>query len=169
MPDADRAPVLTGLRSRRALPQPGGTLPGRPAWLGRGLVVAGAGMFPWLLVLTLTLPASPRAAHWPIAWVGLDGMEALGLLATGVALIRRHSWLCLAAAVTATLLVVDAWFDVITSAPGSATAVAIAMAACLELPTAILCAVLAVRSLSWTSSESSEQPGQPEFAGSDGS
>jgi hypothetical protein len=169
MPDADRAPVLTGLRSRRALPQPGGTLPGRPAWLGRGLVVAGAGMFPWLLVLALTLPASPRAAHWPIAWVGLDGLEALGLLATGVALIRRRSWLCLAAAVTATLLVVDAWFDVLTSAPGSATAVAIAMAVCPELPTAVLCAVLAVRGLSWTSSESCEQPGQLELAGGDDS
>lgn len=149
MPDTDSASVLTvpGPQPKRARPQPGGTLPSRPVWLGRGLVVVGAGMVPWLLVLARTLPASPRAAHWPIAWVGLDGLEALGLLVTGVALIRRRSWLCLAAAVTATLLVVDAWFDVITSAPGSATAVAIAMAACPELPMAVLCAVLAVRSL----------------------
>jgi hypothetical protein len=79
-------------------------------------------------ILAYSLPPAIRAAHWPAAWAGLDALEAAGLMATGVALIGRYSWLCLPAAVTSTLLVIDAWFDITTSAPGPATTVAIAMA-----------------------------------------
>ncbi len=119
----------------------------RPAksWLGRGVLIAGLGMIPWVFILARTLPSAMRAAHWSTAWAGLDGLEAVGLMTTGVALIRRYSWLCLPAAVTSTLLVIDAWFDVTTSAPGSAATAAIAMAAFLELPMAGMCAILAVR------------------------
>ncbi len=113
-------------------------------WLGCGILLAGLGMIPWAFILASMLPSTIRTEHWPVAWAGLDGMEAAGLITTGVALIRRHSWLCLPAAVTSTLLVVDAWFDITTSAPGSAAAVAIALAAFPELPMAALCAVLAV-------------------------
>jgi hypothetical protein len=102
-------------------------------------------MVPWLFFLAGTLAPATRAVHWPAAWTGLDSLEALGLLATGVALIRRCSWLCLPAAITATLLIVDAWFDITTSASGSAVTAAVAMAIFPELPTAVLCAVLAVR------------------------
>jgi hypothetical protein len=115
------------------------------SWLGRGVVIAGLGMIPWVLILAGTLPSTIRAAHWPAAWAGLDSLEAVGLVTTGVALIRRYSWLCLPAAATSTLLVVDAWFDITTSAPGSAANVAIAMAVFPELPMAGLCAMLAVR------------------------
>jgi hypothetical protein len=114
-------------------------------WLGRGALIAGLGMIPWVFILACTLPSTARAAHWSAAWAGLDGLEAVGLMMTGVALIRRYRWLSLPAAVTSTLLVIDAWFDVTTSAPGSAVKVAIAMAVFLELPTAALCAMLAIR------------------------
>jgi hypothetical protein len=102
-------------------------------------------MIPWVVILACSLPPTVRAAHWSAAWAGLDGLEAVGLMTTGVALIRRYSWLCLPAAVTSTLLVIDAWFDVTTSASGSAATVAIAMAVFPELPVAALCAVLAIR------------------------
>jgi hypothetical protein len=114
-------------------------------WLGCGFAVAGLSMVPWLVFLADTLPRVAQAAHWPAAWVGLDGLEAIGLLTTGLALIRRSSWVCLPAAITATLLVVDAWFDITTSASGSAVTTAVAMAVFSELPAAVLCAVLAVR------------------------
>jgi hypothetical protein len=114
-------------------------------WLGRGLLTAGLVMIPWVFILACSLPPAIRAAHWPAAWAGLDALEAAGLMATGVALIGRYSWLCLPAAVTSTLLVIDAWFDITTSAPGPAATVAIAMAIFPELPMAGLCAVLAIR------------------------
>ena len=114
------------------------------SWLGRGVLMAGLAMIPWAFVLAYTLPSTTRAAHWSTAWAGLDSLEVIGLVTSGVALIRRYSWLCLPAAVTATLLITDAWFDVTTSAPGSAATVAIAMAVFPELPAAGLCLWLAV-------------------------
>lgn len=144
---ADAAPAADG-PPPTASPAPG--RPGRTSaraatWLGRGLVAAGLGMIPWLFVLAITLPSTIRAAHWPAAWVGLDGLEALGMLVTGIAVIRRQDWVCLTAAATATLLVIDAWFDITTSPPGAAMITAIAMAACPELPAAAFCTVLAIR------------------------
>jgi hypothetical protein len=98
-------------------------------------------------VLTAELPASTRAAHWPAAWLGLDGMEALGLLVTGLLVVRRDSRSCLTAAATGALLLVDAWFDVTTAAAGADQSAAIAMALAAELPGCALCGVLAVHGL----------------------
>jgi hypothetical protein len=72
-------------------------------------------------------------------------MEALGLLGTGMLLARRDDRYRLTAAVTATLLLADAWFDVTTAAPGRDQLIAITMAACPELPVILLCATLALR------------------------
>ena len=113
--------------------------------LGWALTGAGAAMIPWLFVLAAELPAQTTAVHWNTVWVGLDSLEALGLASTGLLLRRQDSRAGLTAAATATLLAMDAWFDVLTSAPGADRAVAIAMAASAELPIAALCAYLAVR------------------------
>ncbi|MGW5434660.1 hypothetical protein ACWET9_47415 [Streptomyces sp. NPDC004059] len=116
----------------------------RAGWL---LVACGLALLPWLYVLATGLPATATAAHWPVAWVGLDALEALGLIATGLLAARGDRRHALAAAATATLLVVDAWFDTTTAAPGGfATAVAMALGA--ELPLAALCGRLALRALS---------------------
>lgn len=114
-------------------------------WLGRGLIAAGIGMIPWLVVLAISLPASAHAEHWCMAWVGLDGAEGLALLATGLLLIRRDDRCSLTAAVAATLVLIDAWFDVTTAAPGASEITALAMAACIEVPVSLLCAALALR------------------------
>ena len=117
----------------------------RLRWLARALVVAGLGMIPWLVLLATALPASTVADHWSTAWVGLDAMETIGLLATGALLLWRDHRSCLAATVTATLVFTDAWFDVTTSAPGLAQLTAIVMAAFIEVPVSVLCAALALR------------------------
>ena len=115
----------------------------RLRWLARALVVAGLGMIPWLVLLATQLPASTVAVHWSTAWVGLDAMETIGLLATGTLLLRRDPRCCLAATVTATLVFTDAWFDVTTSAPGHAQLAAIDMAVFVEVPESQLSAALA--------------------------
>lgn len=102
-------------------------------------------MMPWLSVLAVHFPSNTRAAHWSAAWVGLDTLEALDLLATGVLVHLGDERRCLAAAVTTTLLLADAWFDVSTAAPGPDHATAILMAVFLELAIAAICAVLSVR------------------------
>ena len=116
----------------------------RLRWLARALVVAGLGMIPWLVLLATQLPASTVAAHWSTAWVGLDSIETVGLLTTGALLLRRDDRCCLAATVTATLIFVNAWFDVTTSTPGLAQLTAIVMAAFIEVPVSLLCSALAL-------------------------
>jgi len=122
-----------------------GAGPAGRRWLAGGLVAAGVIMTGWLFVLAARLPATATAWHWPLAWTGLDALEALGLLMTGRLLARRDDRYRLAAVATATLLAVDAWFDVTTAAPGSQQLTAVAMAACPELPVAALCLTLALR------------------------
>ncbi|MDH6580222.1 hypothetical protein [Kitasatospora sp. MAP5-34] len=109
------------------------------------LTVLGLGMIPWVVVLHTGLPATAQASHWAWTWTGLDSLEAVGLLTTGLLLRRGDHRACLAAAATSTLLLVDAWFDIMTAAPGSDLASAVLMAGCAELPLAVACAVLAIR------------------------
>ncbi len=116
--------------------------------LGYVLVACGLALLPWLFVLALGLPSSTTAAHWSAAWIGLDALEALALIGTGVLAIRADRHVAVASGATAALLVVDAWFDVMTAAPGADFTSALAMALLIELPLAALCAVLAVRASS---------------------
>jgi hypothetical protein len=119
----------------------------RSRHLGLALVGCGAAMVPWLVVLGRTLPDTAQVRHWSTAWVGLDALEALGLTVTGRLLLRRDPRHGLTATATAALLVVDAWFDVTTAAPGPELTTAVAMALGAELPMAALCTTLAVRAL----------------------
>ncbi|MEV8033276.1 hypothetical protein [Streptomyces sp. NPDC086182] len=123
---------------------PDSRLVGRAGWL---LVVCGLVLLPWLYVLATGLPDTASAAHRPVTWVGLDALEAAGLIATGVLAARGDRRHPLAATTTATLLVIDAWFDTTTAAAGSDLAAAATMALCAELPLAALCAWLAVRAM----------------------
>ena len=91
------------------------------------------------------LPDTATAAHWPVAWVGLDALEAAGLIATGVLAARGEGRYVLTATATAALLVVDAWFDTTTAAAGGDFAAAATMALGAELPLAALCRWLALR------------------------
>ncbi|MEV7155539.1 hypothetical protein AB0N77_13160 [Streptomyces misionensis] len=116
----------------------------RAGWL---LVACGLALLPWLYVLATGLPATATAAHWPLAWVGLDALEVLGLIATGLLAARGDRRHALPATATATLLVVDDWFDTTTAAPGGNFATAVAMALGAELPLAALCGRLALRTL----------------------
>ncbi|MEV7547832.1 hypothetical protein [Streptomyces sp. NPDC089915] len=139
----DRAEVIPLHEQAQEPRPPRGTR--RAGWL---LVACGLTLLPWLYVLAGGLPATATVAHWPVVWVGLDALEALGLIATGLLAARGDRRHALAAAATATLLVVDAWFDVMTAAPGGDLATAVAMALGAELPLAALCGRLALRALS---------------------
>jgi hypothetical protein len=104
-------------------------------------------MIPWLGVLGYVLPQAATAAHWNVAWVGLDALEAIGLLATGRLLARGDRRYAVTAALTGTALLVDAWFDVLTSTSRSELLVAAAVAGAVELPLSCLCYVLAWRAI----------------------
>src|SRR5262249_56389588 len=65
---------------------------------------------------------------------------------TGIGAWRRSPWVAAFAAATGTLLVMDAWFDIVLESRGSETRSAILEAVFAELPVAALCFWIAYRS-----------------------
>jgi hypothetical protein len=101
-----------------------------------GVAVA---LLPWTAYLSATLPSEHVAHHWRVAWIGLDLAEAAALVATFVALLRKSPAVTVLASIAGTLLVCDAWFDVVTAEPGGELAWALVFALLAELPLAALC------------------------------
>src|SRR5436189_5928776 len=121
--------------------EPAGWRP--PRWVVPLFGLAALLLVPWVVLLVVALPSTHQAAHWDIAWAGFDVALALLLLTVAVAAWRRSPWLEGAATATATLLFVDAWFDVLTSSTRAAFVVSSGEAVFAELPLAVLCLLLA--------------------------
>ena len=113
-----------------------------PRWVSLLLIVVAAGLVPWTLYLTFALPSRHVTSHYDLAWVGFDVALTASFAATAWAAFRGSQWLVPLAAVTATMLVCDAWFDVVTSQSGGEMWEAVAEAALAELPLAALCAFI---------------------------
>jgi hypothetical protein len=92
----------------------------------------------WIGVLAVTLPKHFHATHWRGAWVGFD----LGLLAafaaTAWASWRQRQVLILCLTVTGTLLLCDAWFDLILDIGTDEFWMSVLTAVVAEIPLALL-------------------------------
>ncbi len=110
-------------------------------WVGPVFLLCSVVLIPWIVYLALSLPKRQVSSHYDVAWVGFDVFELIALSATGFFALRRSRYLALSSASAATLLVVDAWFDILTS-PRRQVIVAIALAVVIELPLAGICAWL---------------------------
>lgn len=113
------------------------------SWAGPAFILFAIVLVPWTIYLGFKLPARQLSSHYDIAWVGFDVILLVVLAATGFFAIRRSHFLAVGATAAATLLVVDAWFDVMTSPPGSQLIVSLASAVLIELPLAAVCGWLA--------------------------
>lgn len=111
-------------------------------WAGPAFLLFSVALVPWTVYLGYTLPTRQLSPHYNIAWVGFDVMLLVVLAATGYFALQRSLYLAVAATAAATLLVVDAWFDVMTS-PGSQFLESLATALLIELPLAAVCGWLA--------------------------
>ena len=111
-------------------------------WIATLVTVSAAVLLPWIAYLAISLPSTVSARHWPLAWAGLDTAMAIGLAATGWLALRRDRRIAFCAASTATVLVMDAWFDVCTSPAGQPFVFAL-VDMCVELGEAAACLVLA--------------------------
>ena len=110
------------------------------------LVLSAVVLVPWTLLLAYRLPARHTAHHWDVAWVGFDIALAAALGATGWAVARRSEWAPVAAAVAATLLLCDAWFDNVLANSRDEHLEAALEAAFIELPLALFCVWVALHS-----------------------
>jgi hypothetical protein len=107
-------------------------------WAGPLFALFSLILLPWTIYLGETLPSRQLSPHYDIAWAGFDVILLIGLATTAYFALRRSRYLAVSAAATATLLVVDAWFDIMTT-PGDQVAGSIALAAAVELPLAAVC------------------------------
>jgi hypothetical protein len=108
------------------------------------LVLLGVGLVPWTIYLALALPSRHvQDEYYDVAWAGFDVLLASMLVLTGIALLRRSAWLQGAAAAAATLLVCDAWFDILSAHGSGERLRAVLIAVLAELPTAAVCVWIA--------------------------
>jgi hypothetical protein len=90
----------------------------------------------WTLFLALSLPRENLEHHFRLTWVGFDLILVLAVYLTAHMAFRLDARVQAPATVVATLLVVDAWFDVTTSTSRKAATEALILALAVELPAA---------------------------------
>jgi hypothetical protein len=125
------------------------------------LVITCLGLIPWIVLLGLTLPARYSANHWTLAWVGFDVALLCALAATAWAAWRRRQIVIVAALVTGTMLVIDAWFDILTDSTTSDLIISLVTAIFAELPLAALTFVGAFRLIRLTTHTARALAGEP--------
>ncbi len=113
------------------------------------MVGAIVGLIPWTVYLAITLPDKYIAQNWPATWVGFDVLLLLFMGVTAVLGLLRRQLLVLTAFTTGVLLICDAWFDVMTSAPADRWP-SVLTAVLGELPLAALLITGALRILRLT-------------------
>ena len=109
-----------------------------PVWVAPLFGVLAVALVPWIVWLAATLPTRQQAEHYRLAWVGFDLALFAALLAIVVTAVRGSARLERAATVAVVLLLVDVWFDVTTSGRGGVITTALAQAAVLEVPLALV-------------------------------
>ena len=95
-------------------------------------------LLPWIVFVAIALPSRQLSRHYDLAWAGFDVILFIALAATAYFAFRRSRHLTRASTAAATLLIVDAWFDVLTSGHRDRIT-AIAFAVVIELPLSALC------------------------------
>ena len=89
-----------------------------PKWASILYAVLAAILIPWIFNLAQNLPARHLVWHWDAMWVGFDILMLITMAITVWLVIKKRIWVVLSATVLATLFIVDAWFDIMTSKSG---------------------------------------------------
>ena len=118
-----------------------------PKWVSVLFTLAAVLLVPWIIYLSGSLPVRHIEKHWDVAWVGLDMAIMILLLLTGFLASIKSRLVLLSLITTSSFLLVDAWFDVVTSRAGAEFYQAIILALVLEIPLAIIGYVLAYKTI----------------------
>ena len=121
----------------------------RPPTLRHGVIAAfalvGLSLLPWTIWLSTSLSSHHDTTHWDVAWSGFDTGLAIFFLATALAAYFRSPWVGALSAATGTMLVIDAWFDVVLESHADELRLSIMLAIFAELPSAAFCFWIAIR------------------------
>jgi hypothetical protein len=105
----------------------------------------GLALLPWTIWLATSLHPHHETTSWDLAWSGFDTGLAISFLLTAFASWRRSPWIGACAAATGTLLLTDAWFDIVLESHADELHNAILLAVFAEIPIAMLCFWIAYR------------------------
>lgn len=94
-------------------------------------------MISWVIYLRITLPRTYEAQHWRMAWVGFDLGLFFSLMGTLRGFLKKSIVPINYAYISAALLFVDSWFDVITS-QRSERLLAFLMALIIQIPLGVV-------------------------------
>ncbi len=131
-----------GANSLPSVPPEGRRRARRLAWLYAGAAVI---LFPWIGFLAVTLPKRQFDLHYRAAWVGFDLLLVLAIVRTAYMAFRVDQRVQFPATATATLLIVDAWFDMTTSGSHAQFLEAFVLAVFIEIPAAVFSIYVARR------------------------
>ena len=115
----------------------------RRRWLPLFLGGCAVALLPWSIVVNDALPSRAVVSHWDTAWTGFDIVLGIVLLATALATRRNSPATVKLATAGGTMLVFDAWFDVLTASSSNERITAAIEAGVAELPLAALCFFIA--------------------------
>lgn len=104
-------------------------------------------LVPWTIYLAYSLPTRHVERHWDVSWVGLDIAIMIVLLLTGFLAAIKSRLVIISLSATASFLLVDAWFDIISSRPGSELYQAVGLAIFIEIPLSIIGFALAYKTI----------------------
>ena len=89
-----------------------------PRWVAVTYAIMAIILIPWIFDLAYNLPTRHIVHHWDAVWVGFDILLVIVLLTTVYFVISNKIWVIISASALATLFIVDAWFDILTSRSG---------------------------------------------------
>ena len=115
-----------------------------PWWVGPAFGILALGTVPWVIFLAVTLPRHATFAHYRGVWVGFDTGLVVVLAMTAYLAWRARPHVALSATAAATMLLVDAWFDVLTTPRGHGWLMSVVLAGLIELPLASICLWIAL-------------------------
>ena len=132
--------MLLAKPKRRVLSKADGMQRLLPRWVAVFFVGASVVLVPWIFVLMFSTPQEfGLARHWKLVWVGFDCFLLLGFAATAWRVLTRSPRGATTAAATSTMLLIDAWFDILTARHPTNEIIAVLMAVCAEIPCSLIC------------------------------
>jgi hypothetical protein len=114
-----------------------------PIWLGVVYTGLSLVLIPWTFYLSVTLPTHHLSSHWDASWVGLDIGITILLLLSALLVYLKSDWVVISSSATGSLLLADAWFDIMSAHAGSDLRESVAMAMFVELPLAAISYIVA--------------------------
>lgn len=118
-----------------------------PVWAASLYICSSIILLPWTIYLGASLPAHHLSAHWDVSWTGLDVGLVITMLTTSILAYLKSRWLVITSSMVGSLLLVDAWFDVMSERRASQFYQSLFLAIFIEIPMALTSYYIACRVL----------------------